>query len=94
MFGPNSCDTHDLCGRLICPVEIKLLGVLRILGRNWCFDDVAEATGMGESTVRVMFHTFCENFVCHNYNSYIHRPEDEDLNTMMAVYSRMAVDGF
>ena len=75
LFGPNSCDSHDLCGRLICPIEIKLLGVLRIIGRNWCFDDVAEAAGMGEMTVHEMFYMFCEN----NYDTYIHRPEGQEL---------------
>lgn len=33
----------DCSGRKSIPVELKLLGVLRILGRGWCFDDVAEA---------------------------------------------------
>ena len=48
----------DLCNKDICPVTIKLLGVLRMLGRNWICDDVAEATGMGESTVRRAFKLF------------------------------------
>ena len=50
----------------------KKQGVLRILGRNWCFDDVAEATGMGDSTVRKCFHFFCEKFVAVNYTTYVH----------------------
>jgi Plant transposon protein len=36
----------DKAKRNICPIEIKLLAVLRILGRNWNFDDIAEATLM------------------------------------------------
>jgi hypothetical protein len=46
LFGPNSLHEVDCCQTEICPVYIKLMGVLRILGRNWCPDDVAEATGM------------------------------------------------
>ena len=68
LFGENSLLKFDDCGSTICPYAIKLLGgVLRILGRNWCCDDVAEATGMGETTARRAFLDFCGNFV----DSYI-----------------------
>lgn len=50
LLGPHSNKESDLTGRMICPVEIKLLSVLRILGRNWNFYDIAEATMMGETT--------------------------------------------
>ena len=43
LFGDNSALEFDIANRLICPVEIKMLSVLRILGRNWNFDDIAEA---------------------------------------------------
>ena len=68
-------------------------GVLRILGRNWCFDDVAEATGMGETTVRNMFHYFCAKFVAENYTTYVYRPEGEELAYVMAVYEKMGLPG-
>jgi hypothetical protein len=61
-----------MCGAQICPVEIKLLGVLRMLGRNWCADDVAEATGMGESTVRTAFNSFRDNFVTEFYETVVY----------------------
>ena len=68
LFGENASRDRDITGRTLCPVEIKLLSVLRILGRNWNFDDIAEATFMGESTARRAFHTFCENFVREYYS--------------------------
>jgi hypothetical protein len=52
LFGEHSLKRFDCSSSSICPYAIKLLGVLRILGRNWCCDDVAEATGMGESTAK------------------------------------------
>ena len=52
LFGENAHLETDIAGRKICPVEIKLLAVLRILGRNWNFDDIAKATLMGETTAR------------------------------------------
>ena len=67
--------------------------MLRILGRNWLCDDVAEATGMGETTVRRAFLDFCGNFVDSYYSTYIYRPEGEKLTRMMNVYSRMGLPG-
>ena len=46
IFGENCNKDTDIANRKIRPVEIKLLSVLRILGRNWNFDDISEATLM------------------------------------------------
>ena len=64
-----------------------------ILGRNWSFDDVAEATRMGESTVRRSFLKFCENFVDKYYTNYVFRPEGIKLKKTMDVYSKMGLPG-
>lgn len=53
LFGLMPLQRIDCCGNSICPYAIKLLGVL--LGRNWLCDDVAEAAGMVETTVRRAF---------------------------------------
>ena len=74
LFGANAHLATDIAGRNICPVEIKLLAVLRILGRDWNFDDIAEATLMGETTARRAFPTFCEKFVEVYYSDYVKRP--------------------
>ena len=55
LFGLNSDKLTDIAKRNICPIEIKLLAVLRTLGRNWNFDDIAEATLMGETIARRAF---------------------------------------
>ena len=89
LFGIRSNDTVDLCNHDICPVTIKLLGVLRMLGRNLICDDVAEATGMGESTVRTAFKSFCENFVDCFYDKYLYRPTGVQLSNVMSIYNRM-----
>ena len=92
IFGEKSSEDTVIHGK-ICPIEIKLLGVLRILGRNWSFDDVAEATGMGETTVRRSFMQFTRNFAINNYDSYVYKPEGEKLIKVMNVYSRMGLPG-
>ena len=93
LFGENAHRESDIASRKICPVEIKLLALLRILGRNWNFDDIAEATLMGETTARRAFHTFCENFVREFYSTYVCRPVGEKLRKVMDVYARMGLPG-
>ena len=39
------CRENDAVGRPSVPLELKLLGVLRVLGRASCFDSIAELTG-------------------------------------------------
>ena len=93
VFGLNSNLDTDVANRAICPVEIKVLAVLRILGRNWNFDDIAEATSMGETTARRAFHLFCENFVQHYYDQFVYRPKDEKLEKVMEVFAKMGLPG-
>jgi hypothetical protein len=59
---------------------------LRILGRGWGFDDVAEATGMSEQTARTSFLKFCTNFVQSEYSEYIQSPA-EDVEVLQKVSS-------
>ena len=93
IFGENSLKETDIANRSVCPIEIKLLAVLRILGRNWNFDDIAEATLMGETTARRSFHTFCENFVGEFYSTYVYRPTGEKLYKVMKVFELMGLPG-
>ena len=71
LYGKRSHLQFNACGAYICPIEIKLLSVLQMLGRNWCSDDVAKETGMGESTVRELFHSFIKNFVAELYDALL-----------------------
>ena len=38
----------DGIGRPACPIELKIFGVLRILGRGMCFDGISELTNIDE----------------------------------------------
>ena len=42
LFGHDT--EYGCCSRMLAPIELKVLVVLRILGRDWSFDDAAEAT--------------------------------------------------
>jgi hypothetical protein len=64
----NSCDA---IGNRSIPTDLKVLAVLRILGRGLCLDDIEELSGISASTTRVFFHmwtimeflTYDERFV-------------------------------
>jgi len=48
--------SYDAIGREYCPITLKVLEVLRMLGRGAVVDDVVEGTGMNNETVRTFFH--------------------------------------
>lgn len=87
--GKHASDKH------VVPFELKVLGVLRVLGRGWLFDDVAEATKMDQSTVRRFFHNFCATFVDDFFHTYVHMPApgSQDLRNVMNVYATVGLDG-
>ena len=63
------------------------------LRKKLVFDDIAEATFMGETTARRAFHTFCENFVNEFYTTYVYRPTGEKLFKVMRVFEQMGLPG-
>lgn len=83
----------DIAGRRTIPLELKVLGVLRIIGRNWCVDDVNEASFISERGMNRFFHDFCENFVRHFWNMYVKTPSGDDLDEMMSVYAKLGIPG-
>lgn len=58
--GPKS--ETDACGLACKPFYLKVMGVLRVLGRAHCFDDCAEMSGVPAETQRQFFHGFCRKF--------------------------------
>ena len=42
------------------PIEILVMGALRVLARNWTFDDVEESSGASAEVHRVFFPKFCK----------------------------------
>ncbi len=54
-------ETPDCTLRLAVPLELKVLGVLRILGRGLVFDDIAECIDCHLETIRVFFMKYVLN---------------------------------
>jgi hypothetical protein len=84
---------EDITGRRTPPFELKLLGVLRIIGRNWCLDDVNESSGISESTMQRFFHRFCRIFVANFWDDFVKKPDVATLDAILEVYARLGLPG-
>ena len=84
----------DATGRSSIPIELKLLGVLRVLGRASCFDSVAELTNSEKEAHRVFFHKFIKVFVDNLFHHYVSPPtSDEAITQTMRHYDRVGFTG-
>jgi hypothetical protein len=84
---------RDRCDQETIPVELRVLGVLRILGRGAVFDDIAELSGMSESSALRSFKMFCMNFSRTYYHEYVQVPSGERLKSVLTVYARLGLPG-
>ena len=84
----------DSSGRPAVPLELKLLGVLRVLGRASCFDSIAELTGTNEEVHRTFFHKFLNAFVAELCDVYICPPHSADgIARVMKAYDAIGFTG-
>jgi hypothetical protein len=60
------------------PLKLKLLGVLRVLGRGTCFDGIEELAKADEETYRTFFHDFCSKFCRRFYADWVYTPRNEE----------------
>ena len=69
----------DIAGRLTCPLELKVLGVLRVLGRASTFDCIGELTNTHREIHRLFFHKFTAAFSSSEiYDTYVNGPSSEE----------------
>lgn len=88
-----NCGERDRWGRGGVPLELKILGILRMLGRGWCLDDISECSGISEETMRRSFHVFHTLFTRKHYLDYVMIPTGEDLMKTMRIYDTMGLTG-
>ena len=84
----------DASGRPAPDVGLKLLGVLRILGRGSCLDDIKELSGISEPTMHAFFEEWCEWFRADIFPVFVHPPRHkEELEAMMVPYALVGLNG-
>jgi len=93
-FKAHLDDKHDACSRPSSPLSLLILGVLRVIGRNIMFDDVAEVTNIDEDTLRVFFHKFVKKWAEVKFPELVRAPvtQEEFINNEYE-YKRAGFDG-
>ena len=90
------CIQHDIFGRgknSRIPVYIKAMAALRILGRNACCDDIAEAAEIGESTANTIFRQFIDGMCKHVFASVVKPPMGDGLQAVVDTYAKLGLPG-
>ena len=62
-----NASTHDVAGRQAISLELKVLGVLRILGRGSCLNGITELSSISESAMHNFLHSFTSWFRAEMY---------------------------
>lgn len=84
----------DCIGRLAAPLELKILGVLRVLGRGYCFDGIEELNFISAEVNRVFFHKWCDLFSKAYFATYCNVPSTEqEIERTLGVYNRLGFPG-
>ena len=87
-------DAPDCSGRRGAPLELKILGVLRVLGRGYCFDGIEELCFISAEVIRVFFHKFTRLFSVKLFLIYCNAPLSEDeIERTMKIYRRLGLPG-
>lgn len=76
------------------PLELKILGALRMLAKGCSFDAIAELSGMSISTMQPFFHYFWNKFTEVYREIWIKYPKTpEEAADNLAVYRRLGFPG-
>ena len=84
----------DCAGNKAAPLELKILGLLRVLGRGYCFDGIEELSFISAEVNRTFFHKWCKYFSTEYFGVYCNPPESkEEIDKTLAVYKRLGFPG-
>ena len=84
----------DAFGRAATPTELRVLGVLRVLGRGTVFDGINELSDISEQVMNTFFHAWTEWFVTKIYPEYVHAPSTPDeVAEVVAAYHKLGLPG-
>lgn len=87
-------ENPDAAGRPSSSLELKILGVLRVLGRAFTFDDLEEVTLISKEVHRNFFHQFIRKFATHYYPLKVKPPSTEaDIRSAMSEYTKAGFPG-
>ena len=84
----------DCVGVLGVPLELKILGAMRMSAKGCSFDAIAELSGMSISTMQTFYHQFWAKFVSVFHDRWIVYPTTAvEAADNLAVYGRLGFPG-
>ena len=76
------------------PLELKVLGALRMVAKGCAFDAIAELSSMHISTMQAFFHAFWARFVLHFKSDWIKYPRSsEEAASVLRTFERAGFPG-
>jgi len=85
---------RDALGQPVVPLELLVLGVLRVLGRGMCFDGIYELNGISLDVNRRFFHCFCRAYRTIQFPISCAPPTSkEDIDQVTKVYESLGLPG-
>jgi len=83
----------DALGRPPTLLDLKVLGVLRVLGRYVTFDDIEELNGISAETNRKFFHDFVRLYSTHVYPIAVRWPDPDETRDILETARRAGFPG-
>jgi hypothetical protein len=81
-------------GSGIAPMDLKVLGVLRVLEKGCSFDAISELTNLSEDTHRKFHHKYLSRFVLEKRSRWIRYPRNKkEAINILHVYKKLGVPG-
>lgn len=85
----------DCTGVEAVPLELKILGCLRMSAKGVCFDAIAELSGMSIATMQSFYHVFWKRFVEKNKDHWIYYPRNaNEAADNLEVFRRLGFPGW
>jgi hypothetical protein len=69
--------------KVTIPAELKLMAILRMLGRGECLDTISEMSGLSITSAHRIFKTWTHNFVRYCKGDFLSIPEGDELKEIM-----------
>ena len=89
----GTCE-EDCAGRKAVPIELKVLGSLRLIAKGWHFDAIAELSGMHLTTMQQWHHDFIERFVEEEFSKWIKHPKTrEEAEPIESIFRALGLPG-
>jgi hypothetical protein len=91
-YGGNGDGPMDCTKNRGASLHVKVLSVLRVLGRGVVFDECFDGSGFGEESIRVFFHLFTAKCSESMFESVVKPPRtDAEIAETTAVYQLMGM---